>query len=164
MLTFRKLPKKGSIITAVLLLLIDQFSKFLVLEKINIGEAVNIAPCFNFILTFNNGVTFGWLKAYSNLQFILLVVGVCVMSVIVAFWWLRAENSTQRYATAIILAGAIGNLVDRLRLRGVVDFIDFYIFDYHWYTFNVADAAIVIGVVLLLLDSFFKKSRHTGLF
>jgi signal peptidase II len=159
MLTFRTLPKKGSIIAAFLLFFADQISKFLVLESIGYGEIVNVAPCFNFILTFNAGVTFGLLKAHSDLHFMLLVAGVCVMSVVVAIWWFRAENILQRYATAMILSGALGNLADRLRFRGVVDFIDFHIFGFHWYTFNVADAAIVLGVGLLLLDSFYKPKN-----
>ncbi len=66
----------------------------------------------------------------------------------------------QRYATAMILAGALGNLADRIRFRAVVDFLDFHVFGWHWYTFNVADSAIVLGVGLLLLDSF-CKSKNT---
>jgi signal peptidase II len=159
MLTFPTLPKKGSIIAAFLLFFADQLSKFLVLESIGYGEIVNVSPCFNFILTFNAGVTFGLLKAHSDLHFILLVTGVCIMSLVVAIWWFRAENALQRYATAMILSGALGNLADRLRFHGVVDFIDFHIFGFHWYTFNVADAAIVLGVGLLLLDSFYKPKN-----
>lgn len=153
------LPKKGSVTLATLLFLADQISKFLVLENIGPGEIVSVAPCFNFVLTFNIGITFGLLKAHSDLHFILLVTGVCVMSCVVAFWWFKAENALQRYATAMIISGALGNLVDRLRFHGVVDFIDFYIMNFHWYTFNVADSAIVLGVGLLMLDSFYKPKK-----
>jgi signal peptidase II len=74
-------------------------------------------------------------------------------------WWWRAENALQRYATAIILFGAFGNLADRLRFRAVVDFLDFHIYGWHWYTFNLADSAIVLGVGLLMLDSFYKPKN-----
>ena len=149
--------KKWSMLTSLVLLIIDQISKFLVLNNIGNGDIVNVAPCLNFILTFNQGVTFGLLKANSYVHFILLLTGVCIMSLIVTIWWLRAENTIQRYATALILSGAFGNLIDRLRFHGVVDFIDFHILGYHWYTFNVADAAIVVGVGLLLLDTISKR-------
>ncbi len=159
MLTFRTLPKKGSIIAAILLFWVDQIAKFLVLENIGTGEIVNVASNLNFVLTFNAGVTFGLLKAYSNLHFTLLVAGVCLMSCVVVVWWFRAENALQRYATAMILAGALGNLTDRLRFHAVVDFIDLHLMGMHWYTFNVADSAIVLGVGILLLESFFKPKN-----
>lgn len=154
------IPKKGSLFVAFLLLIIDQVSKFFVLKNIGNGDIINIAPCFNFILTFNRGVTFGLLKANSNYHILFLLAGACVMSVIVIIWWLRSENNTQRYATAMILSGAIGNMIDRVRLHAVVDFIDFHILGYHWYTFNVADSAIVVGVSFLLLDGFLTSKAN----
>jgi signal peptidase II len=155
----RKLPKGGSIIVAFLAFVVDQLSKFWVMETIGPGEIVDIIPCLNFALVFNPGVTFGWLRAYSNFHYMLLVSVVCIMSVVVIIWWVRAENLIQRFATAMILAGALGNLVDRIRFRAVVDFIDFHIFGWHWYTFNLADSAIVLGVGLLLLDNFYKPKN-----
>lgn len=159
MVTFKSLPKKGSITIAFLVFIADQFSKFLVMEHVGPGEIVEIIPCLNFMLAFNPGVTFGLLRAYSNVHYILLVTGVCALSCIVSVWWYKAENPIQRYATAMILAGALGNLVDRLRFRAVVDFLDFHVFGWHWYTFNVADSAIVFGVGLLLLDNFCQSKN-----
>lgn len=159
MITFRSFPRKGSITIAFLVFIADQISKFWVMEHVGPGEIVEVIPCLNFMLAFNPGVTFGLLRAYSNTHYILLVTGVCVLSCIVSVWWYKAENSIQRYATAMILAGALGNLVDRLRFRAVVDFIDFHVFGWHWYTFNVADSAIVLGVGLLLLDNFCKSNK-----
>jgi signal peptidase II len=159
MITFRAIPKKGSITIAFLVFIADQISKFWVMEHVGPGEIVEVIPCLNFMLVFNPGVTFGLLRAYSNIHYILLVTGVCVLSCIISVWWYKAENSIQRYATAMILAGALGNLVDRLRFRAVVDFLDFHVFGWHWYTFNVADSAIVLGVGLLLLDNFCKSNK-----
>lgn len=159
MITFKKLPKKRSLVFGSLVLILDQLSKFWVLEHVGTGEIYHICPCLNFMLTFNPGVTFGLLRAYSNVHYILLVLGVCVLSCVVSVWWWKAENTIQRYATAMIFFGALGNLTDRLRFRAVVDFIDFHVFGWHWYTFNVADSAIVLGVGLLLLDNFYK-AKH----
>lgn len=159
MITFRTLPKKGSIIIAVLVFIGDQFSKFWVMEHIGPGEILHVVPCLNLMLAFNPGVTFGLLRAYSNVHYLLLVGGVCVLSCIVSIWWYKAENIMQRYATAMIFAGALGNLADRIRFRAVVDFLDFHVFGWHWYTFNVADSAIVLGVGLLMLDSFYKPKN-----
>lgn len=159
MITFRTLPKKSSIIIAALVFIADQLSKFWVMEHIGPGEILHVAPCLNFMLAFNPGVTFGLLRAYSNVHYLLLIGGVCVLSCIVSVWWYKAENILQRYATAMILAGALGNLADRIRFRAVVDFLDFHVFGWHWYTFNVADSAIVLGVGLLLLDSFCKPKN-----
>ena len=160
MIIFRTLPKKGSIIIACLVFIADQFSKFWVMENIGTGEILHVAPCLNFMLAYNPGVTFGLLRAYSNVHYLLLVAGICVLSCIVSVWWYKAENLVQRYATAMILAGALGNLVDRIRFHAVVDFLDFHVFGWHWYTFNVADSAIVLGVGMLLLDSFCSKQKN----
>ena len=161
MISSNSVSKKGSVFTALLLLFADQISKFLVIKNIGAVDVINIAPCLNFVLTFNKGVTFGLLKANSYYHTMFLLAGACVMSVIVTIWWLKSENIIQRYATAMILSGAFGNMIDRTRFHGVVDFIDFHVFGYHWYTFNVADSAIVIGVGLLLLDSFFLCKENT---
>jgi len=148
------LPKKGSLLIGCLVLLLDQISKFWVLENVSSSETLSICSCLNFVLAFNPGITFGLLHAYSNIHYILLVLAVFMLICLVTVWWWKAETILQRYATAIILFGALGNLVDRVRLRAVVDFIDFHIFGWHWYTFNLADSAIVLGVGLLLLDNF----------
>lgn len=159
MITFRTVPKTGSLIVAFFVFIADQLSKYWVLDSVGFGETISVAPCLNFVLAFNPGVTFGWLRAYSNVQYILLVCGVCGLSLIVIQWWRKATTAIQRYATAMILAGALGNLVDRLRFRAVVDFLDFHLFGWHWYTFNLADCAIVLGVGLLFLDNFYKPKN-----
>lgn len=160
MLTFKKLPKKRSIVVGILVFILDQFSKFWVLEHVGTNEILHINSYLNFMLAFNPGVTFGLLRAYSHTHYILLVLGVCILSCVVSVWWWKAESIIQRYATAIIFFGAIGNLVDRLRFRAVIDFIDFHIFGWHWYTFNLADSAIVLGVGLLFLDNFCKAKKE----
>lgn len=149
----------SSLIIGFLVLAFDQFSKYWIVEHITSHDILPICSCLNFTLTFNPGITFGLLHAYSNSHYLLLVLGSCLLLCIVCSWWLKAENALQRYATAIIIFGAIGNLVDRIRFRAVVDFIDFYIADWHWYTFNLADSAIVLGVGLIFIDTFWNASN-----
>jgi len=160
MLTSNTLSRAGSIIIGAIVLLCDQFSKLWALKNISSHDVLSISPHLNLILTFNPGVTFGLLHAHSTLHYIMLVLGACVLLCIVCSWWWKAENILQRYSTSIIIFGAIGNLADRIRFRAVVDFIDFYIADWHWYTFNLADSAIVLGVSLLFLDTFLNNKTH----
>lgn len=155
---------KGSIIIGIFVFLFDQLSKFWILSHIGNHDVLSICSCLNFILTFNPGVTFGLLHAYSEIHYILLLLGICVLLCIVCIWWWKAENILQCYATAIIMFGAFGNLVDRLRLKAVVDFIDFHISTWHWYTFNLADSAIVLGVGLLFLDTFLNTKKSSKYF
>lgn len=163
MLASKKIPKVGSIIIGAFVLLCDQLSKLWVLKSIGSHDTLPICPSLNLILTFNPGVTFGLLHAHSTMHYVMLILGACILLCIVCLWWWKAENILQRYATGIIIFGAIGNLVDRIRFRAVVDFIDFYIADWHWYTFNLADSAIVLGVSLLFLDAFSTPNRRTRL-
>lgn len=145
----------------LLVFLADQVSKIWVLNTISYGEILHVTNFFNIVLTYNHGVTFGMLKAYSNLQFYILSGAIIAVIVLVFAWWLKAENKLERYATALIIAGAIGNLCDRMRFRAVVDFLDFHINGWHWYAFNIADSAIVLGVILLIAESYlFKKKYH----
>lgn len=144
----------------LLVFLIDQISKIWVLNTISYGEIFHVTDFFNIVLTYNHGVTFGMLKAYSNLQFYVLSGAVIAVILLVFVWWLRSENNLQRYATTLIIAGALGNLCDRLRFRAVVDFLDFHINGWHWYAFNIADSAIVLGVILLFFESYYNTKNR----
>lgn len=144
----------------LLVFLADQVSKIWVLNTISYGEIMHITDFFNIVLTYNHGVTFGMLKAYSNLQFYILSSAITAIIILVFAWWLKAENNLQRYATALIISGALGNLCDRMRFRAVVDFLDFHINGWHWYAFNIADSAIVCGVILLIAESYLLKKKY----
>jgi signal peptidase II len=156
----KKISKKNSILLMMLIFLSDQFSKILVLNSINYGEIFHVTDFFNIVLTYNHGVTFGMLKAYSNVQFYVLSAAIVAVTILVFIWWIKAENKLQRYATSLIIAGALGNLCDRLRFRAVVDFLDFHINDWHWYAFNIADSAIVLGVILLFAENYLIKKTN----
>ena len=139
--------------------LIDQLSKILVLGNCVEHEIIHVCPYFNLFLTFNKGVSFSMLtsdSAYAPLALSGFALGV---SGLLIYWIQKEKNRIARMGLAIILGGAIGNVIDRLRFGAVVDFLDFYIGDYHWPAFNIADSAICIGVAILLLASFKKGEK-----
>jgi len=147
--------------------LLDQVTKAIVQSLFFFGESVPVIPGF-FNLTFirNPGAAFGFLS-WGNPS---LVTPLFVLiSLVVAggiFYYYRKtdpDNRLHRWGLSLILGGAIGNMVDRVRFQSVVDFLDFYAGDHHWPAFNVADSAITIGVGLILLEMVLpKKPREAS--
>ena len=136
-------------------LLIDQVSKWWVLEIIRLQDRaqIPIADFFNLTFVRNHGVSFGMLKADSGLA----VWGLTLLSAAIAtffVWWMRlATRKLTMIALALVVGGALGNMIDRIRFGGVVDFLDFSALYFPW-IFNVADACITVGATLLVLDYF----------
>lgn len=135
----------------------DQGTKFLAEQLLVAHEPVAVLPFFNFYLTYNTGAAFSFLRDAGGWQrwlFAVLSIGV---SAFIVIWLSRLPrgNGWLACALALVLGGAIGNLLDRLfRIDGgVVDFVDVYYGTWHWPAFNVADAAISIGAVLLVLNA-----------
>ncbi len=108
----------------------------------------------NLVLVWNRGVTFGFMNQINHAYVPYIL---CALSAVVIFllgrWLWRTSSTVVAVALGMILGGAGGNVIDRVHYGAGVDFLDFYYRDYHWYAFNFADAAIVTGVGLLLLDS-----------
>lgn len=144
-----------ALILGTLIALIDQLSKWWLLNEVMRPPHVEeVTPFLNLVLVHNKGVTFGLLNTMNKqaMPFILAAVA-CLILFFLGRWLWRTHSMPVAVGLALVMGGAVGNLVDRLRYGAVVDFLDFYYRDYHWYAFNVADAAIVTGVSLLLLDS-----------
>ena len=140
---------------AAFFVLTDQLSKWLVLGNLHPGEVRYFAPCWNWVLTFNPGAAFSFLSDASGWQrwfFTVLALGVSAWIVVM----LRAHRNEFRLSLALtlILGGAIGNVIDRLRFGAVVDFIQWHVAGYHWPAFNLADSAICLGAGLLVWDQF----------
>lgn len=137
---------------ALSIIALDQISKAWALMILR-HTTLQIMPFLNFSLGFNKGAAFGILEAAGGWQrWFFIILGVSVSGAILV--WsaqLNSKKSMENLALALILGGAWGNLIDRIRLGHVVDFIDFYVGNWHWYTFNVADVAICIGGVLLAI-------------
>ena len=147
--------------SGAVILAADQGSKYWVLNGLDLPDRgqVVLLPVLNLTMVWNHGVTFGLLHGLGDwgptvlAGIALLVVG------LLCLWLRRAESGMAAFAIGGIMGGAIGNIIDRLHYGAVVDFIHAHIGEWSWYVFNVADAAIVCGVVALILESQIYKPR-----
>ena len=145
------------------IVLADQLTKWLVLSRFAPGEAVELTGFFNLILVFNKGAAFSLLANAPGWQTPLLVAFALGAALIVSVLLVRSPaRRTFCAGLALILGGAIGNLIDRLRFGHVVDFLDLHAAGWHWPAFNVADSAITIGAALLILDGFRHHEKRVG--
>lgn len=138
---------------ATLVVVLDQISKWVVLNHLMVPpHTLPVTSFFNIILAWNRGVSFGLLSTSSPYGPWLLATIACGFIAVLILWIWQAETKMMAVAFGLVLGGAIGNLTDRLRFGAVTDFLDFHALGYHWYTFNIADSAIVVGVALILLE------------
>lgn len=149
---------------SLFLIVLDQWSKYQAVHHLSYGEPVVLAPFFNLWLKYNAGAAYGFLEAAGGWHFFFLSGISIIVSVIVLMWLGRIPRDDWMKALALsfILGGAIGNLIDRLRFRYVIDFFDFHIGAWHFATFNVADAAITVGTIFLAIRLLFFKERSVS--
>lgn len=147
------------LIISSLIIIADQTSKAWAARNLVFGKFYSIVPQVNFYLTHNKGIAFSLFSASSQtIHNILLVISCLIIITLTVFEFrLKPKQHILRIAFALIIGGAIGNVVDKLCLGYVIDFIDFYLHDWHFATFNIADAAISIGAALLIIESFYQK-------
>lgn len=149
---------------AAAVLAADQASKWWILDVVDLPARRNIplleAGPFGLDLTmvWNRGVTFGLFSGDGPWNHLILAVFAAAIAVLLLRWMARAETRLSALALGAVIGGAVGNLIDRLRFGAVVDFVDAHAWDWHWYVFNVADAAIVCGVGALLADALFRPN------
>ncbi|APH56264.1 Lipoprotein signal peptidase [Granulibacter bethesdensis] len=150
------------ILAALIVLLADQGSKWFILETVNLPEKHQIVllPVLNLTMVWNRGVTFGLLNGFGPAGIWILGGGAILIVAGLLLWMRRAENRLIAIALGMIGGGAIGNVIDRFRFGAVVDFIHAHIGDLSWFVFNVADAAIVIGVALLIIDTLIGRTQR----
>jgi signal peptidase II len=139
---------------SVIVIVLDQLTKWMALKYL-LGKVVVVAPFVNFVLVFNRGAAFGFLNDAGNWQnfFFVIVAAIACAVIIYMLTRLESRNTKVGVGLALILGGAIGNVIDRLVHGYVVDFIDVFYGSWHWPAFNIADSAISIGAVLLVLDA-----------
>jgi len=143
---------------ALAVILLDQISKWIVLGTMQLGETRYVAPFFNWVLTFNAGAAFSFLSDAGGWQrwfFTALALG--VSGWIVSLLRQNTHHFCLSLALSLVLGGALGNVIDRIRFGAVVDFIQWHAAGFYWPAFNVADSAITIGALLLVWDQFIKK-------
>lgn len=145
---------------SIFVILLDQASKYWITHSLQVEESMRLSPFFNFTLRYNQGGAFSFLREAGGWQIIFLSAVSILVIIALSIWLLRLHypNTWTACALSLVIGGAAGNLIDRLRLGNVIDFFDFHIGDWHYATFNVADSAIVIGIIMLLLQNFLKKT------
>lgn len=141
---------------ALIALVLDQITKIWVINAFRLYESIEVLPFFNLTYVRNYGAAFSFLSDAGGWQRWFFTAIAIVVSVLVIFWLKKAKPSQVLFpiALSLILGGALGNLYDRLAYGYVVDFLDFYYQSWHWPAFNVADSAIFLGAVFLILDAF----------
>jgi signal peptidase II len=145
---------------ATIVLLADQLSKITITSLFAFAESKLITSCFNLVLIYNKGAAFSFLASETGWQrYFFTGIGIAAALFII---WLLKKHSGQRlfcWALALILGGAIGNVIDRLLYGHVIDFIDLHAGGWHWPAFNVADSAICVGAVLFVIDELRRVNR-----
>ncbi|MFQ5773121.1 MAG: signal peptidase II [Kiloniellaceae bacterium] len=145
---------------AAAVVLLDQASKWVILAAVmQPPRVIEVTGFFNLVLTYNTGISFGMLRGTAPWQaWALVALALAVVAGL--FMWLRRQpDPLLAVAVGLVAGGALGNVVDRMRLAAVVDFLDFHLGAWHWPAFNLADSAITMGVALLVFDGLFREAR-----
>ena len=141
--------------TALIVVVLDQLSKAAVLAMFAgriLGDREIVTSFFNLALTYNRGISFGLFNGGAGVNALIFSLAAAAIIGVLVYWLHRAASPFLAVAIGMIIGGAVGNVIDRLRLGAVVDFLDFHVDAFHWPAFNLADSAICIGVIAMLLD------------
>lgn len=153
--TASSVPLRTGLSIAGLIVVLDQASKMVALDRLfETGNVVQVTSFLNLVAVWNRGVSFGMFASEAEIMPWILAGMALAVSLVLAIWLARSETKALMYGLGLIIGGAVGNVVDRVRFGAVIDFVDAHIAGYHWPAFNLADSAITIGVILLLLDGF----------
>jgi signal peptidase II len=141
---------------SLLAIILDQVSKLAIAGSMRLYESIEIMPFFKLTYVHNTGAAFSFLSEAGGWQRWFFAGLALVISVVIAVWLTRLKKHETLLAVALslILGGAVGNLIDRLAYGYVIDFLDVYYETWHWPAFNIADSAITLGVMLMLVESF----------
>ncbi len=166
------------IIIAIAIILLDQYTKWLVVEQIMfptihstsgsslidwyLNPAVQlpfihipVASNFNLVMAWNTGVSFSLFSDMGVYAVYTLIGLSIIITCFFSYWLYRATSNLQGLCFALVIGGAVGNVIDRIRFHAVIDFLDFHIYGHHWPAFNVADISIVCGISMLIIISLF---------
>lgn len=161
-LSGKSIPRWFCFLLVVIIVVLDQLTKSLVSQQLQLGVPVSVFPGFDLLLAHNEGAAFSFLDDAGGWQRWLFTAIAAVVSIVLVAWLWRLPPGQRLLAVALVftLAGAVGNLIDRVQLGYVVDFISLYYAQWRFATFNVADAAISCGAVLLVLDVILHGGGH----
>jgi signal peptidase II len=141
---------------SLLAIILDQGSKLAISSSMQLYQSIQIMPYFNLTYVHNTGAAFSFLSEAGGWQRWFFAGLALVISAVIAVWLarLKPHETLLAVALSLVLGGAIGNLIDRLAYGYVIDFLDVYYQTWHWPAFNIADSAITLGVILMLVESF----------
>ena len=147
---------RNGLAVSVAVLAVDQLTKWwIVFHVMRPPRVIEVTPFFNLVMGWNFGVSFGMLDSVPELGTWLLPSAAVAITAVLVVWLNRVDRLRPAIGLGLIIGGAIGNLIDRLRFGAVADFLDFYAWSHHWPAFNAADSTITVGAVVLILDSLF---------
>ena len=149
-------------IFVLVLFAIDRISKILILKNFlnNSSSEIYINSFLNFSLVWNSGIGFGILQLEANIFYLLISIIITAINLILIYWMLTSSNYLESIFISIILGGALSNLFDRYYYSSVPDFIDLHYESFHWFTFNIADIFITIGIIGLIIIDLFKIKKN----
>lgn len=137
-----------------MVIIADQLSKYAILNWVlNDYAGIKVWNVFNIVRAWNTGVSFSMFNDYGSLGAYVLSAAALVIVVMLLFWLKSEKNKILQVAIGLIIGGALGNVIDRLRMGAVFDFLDFHIADSHWPAFNVADSCICVGAAIIVLQA-----------
>ena len=150
------------IIIIVAIIALDQWSKWAIKTSFNLYQSKPvIQELLHFTYVTNDGMAFG--LSFPGGKHVLLIMTILLTGFIVGFLWKEKNGHPLiKYGLALILSGAIGNLIDRLLYGKVVDFLDLMIGNFHWYIFNIADSSVTIGMILFIIHSVYIEQKKTN--
>jgi signal peptidase II len=147
------------LITAAAVVVIDQATKlyFYNLLVVSGRRAIEVLPFFNLVTVWNYGISFGMFNTGAPAAALIFVALALAIVVALVIWLKSATHASMAVALGLVIGGAVGNVIDRIRFSAVFDFLDFHVAGWHWPAFNVADAGITVGVALLCIDALFAE-------
>ena len=150
------------LVLSLLVILLDQVTKYYAVELLELHQPVEVLPFFNWTLMYNEGAAFSFLSDQGGWQRWFFIALATVVTGVLIGWMAKLKRSELALAVALslVIGGAVGNVIDRILLGKVVDFIHLHYEQYYWPAFNVADSAITIGVVILIFDALFNASKE----
>lgn len=148
---------------SMLIILLDQATKYWVTHSMALFDSVAVIPYFNITLLHNYGAAFSFLADAGGWQRWFFIALALIVTAAVVFWLRKLPKENHRFLAiglALIIGGALGNVIDRAMYGYVIDFIDIYYGTWHWPAFNVADSAITVGAIIMIIDSLFLEPRR----
>ena len=159
-MNFKKILKENVLHIAVLLTIffLDRYTKITAINILESKKNIYINDYLNLDLVFNTGIGFGLLSFNENLYYNLVTTLIIIVIIIIGFFTFKSKKKEKLFFT-FILGGAIGNVYDRITYKAVPDFIDLHIGNFHWFSFNIADIFITLGIIFMILTEFTVKEK-----